>query len=236
MSATATFLTRLGWAGILIVVIYVYQQSKKYLAFYLERQRTGCCKANSYPHTDPIFGYDLHKRRQQALRDGNTQAIYAADFDRLGKTWQENSLGQCVINTMDPLNHQYIHATGFANFGKSISRKPSSVLILGNGIFAAEGSHWKHSRSIIKPIFARAEVGNMEMMAKHVDRFLALLPPDSQTFDVQPMLKKLVRVRATCKECPSNLNISSLISPQISCLASLWTRRLQKALIPAKSS
>ena len=55
-----------------------------------------------------------------------------------------------------------------------------------------ERVQWKEARSLIKPIFARAEIGNMAMMAKHVDRLIALLSRDSRTFDIRPMLKKLV--------------------------------------------
>lgn len=97
-----------------------------------------------------------------------------------------------MVNTMDAVNHQYIHALGFEDFGKPNQRMSIAAPILGNGIFVAEGEHWKYSRGMIKPIFARAELENMEMMEKHVDRFMDLLPRDSGTFDIQPMLKKMV--------------------------------------------
>jgi cytochrome P450 len=93
---------------------------------------------------------------------------------------------------MDAVNMQYIHALGFEDFGKPNHRMKISAPILGNGIFVAKGAHWKHSRSIIKPIFARAELENMSTMAKHVDRFVNLLPKNSESFDIQPMLKKMV--------------------------------------------
>ena len=93
----------------------------------------------------------------------------------LGKTWEEISLNRRVINTMDTVNYQYIHALGYEEFGKPSVRAKISTPILGNGIFMAEGTHWKESRSIIKPTFAAAEIGNMVMMARHVDWFLALL-------------------------------------------------------------
>lgn len=158
----------------------------------MKRQQTGCFRARRYPHSDPFFGYDLYKERQRAFREGHLQALYTRDFNRLGKTWEEILLDQRVINTMDIANHHYIHTVGFEDFGKPTRRSKISAPILGNGIFMAEGTHWKQSRSIIKPIFAKADTGNIEMMAHHVDRFLALIPQDSSTFDIQPMLKKLV--------------------------------------------
>ena len=145
-----------------------------------------------YPHSDLVFGYDLYKERQRALKEGNLQALYTRDFKRLGKTWEEIFPNQRVINTMDTVYHQYIHAAGFEDFGKPSMRAKISAPIVGNGIFMAEGAHWKQSRSMIKPIFVTAEVGNMVMTARHVDRFLALLPRDSATCDIQLMLEKLV--------------------------------------------
>ena len=183
----------LAGAAALAIIALVYQKLSRYVAFCVKRQQTGCFRARRYPHSDPFFGYDLYKQRQRALREGNLQALYTRHFNRLGKTWEETFLDQRVINTMDIANHHYIHTVGFEEFGKPAARSKISAPILGYGIFKAEGAQWKQSRSIIKPIFAKADTENIEMMARHVDRFLALIPLDCSTFDIQPMLKKLVR-------------------------------------------
>lgn len=189
----APIILGLAWAAALAVITLVYQKFSRYIAFCVKRQQTGCFRARRYPHSDPFFGYDLYKQRQRALRDGNLQALYTRHCNRLGKTWEETSLDQRVITTMDIANHQYIHTVGFEEFGKPTARFKISAPILGNGIFKAEGAQWKQSRSIIKPIFAKADTENIDMMARHVDRFLALIPRDYSTFDIQPMFKKLVR-------------------------------------------
>ena len=183
----------LGWATTLTILILVYQELSRYVAFRMKRQQTGCFRARRYPHSDPFFGYDLYKQRQRALREGNLQALYTRHCNQFGKTWEETFLDQRVINTMDIANHHYIHTVGFEDFGKPTARFKISAPILGYGIFKAEGAQWKQSRSIIKPIFAKADTENIEMMARHVDRFLALIPRDQSTFDIQPRLKKLVR-------------------------------------------
>ena len=189
----ALILLGLAWAAALAITTFVYQKLSRYVAFCVKRRQTGCFRARRYPHSDPFFGYDLYKQRQRALREGNLQDLYIRHFNRLGKTWEEIFLDQRVINTMDIANHHYIHNVGFEEFGKPTARSKISAPILGNGIFKAEGTQWKQSRSIIKPIFAKADTENIEMMARHVDRFLALIPRDYSTFDIQPMLKKLVR-------------------------------------------
>jgi cytochrome P450 len=188
---SSPFLT-LAWALAFVVTILVGRRGIQYAAFTAKRRQTGCFRVPIYPHTDPFAGTDLFKQRQQAIKDGNLQALYTRHFNALGKTWGEIFWNQRVINTMDAVNHQYIHALGFEGFGKPNQRMKIAAPILGNGIFVAEGAHWKHSRSIIKPIFARAELENMAMMVKHVARFITLLPRDARTFDIQPMLKKMV--------------------------------------------
>jgi len=180
------------WAILFVVIIIFYQKVRQYAAFSAKRRQTGCFRAPVYPHSDILGGSDLVKQRQQAQQDGNLQALYTRHFNALGKTWEETFWNERVINTMDAVNHQYIHALGFEDFGKPNQRMKISAPILGNGIFVAEGTHWKQSRGIIKPIFARAELENMELMAKHVNRFIDLLPRDSKTFDIQSMLKKMV--------------------------------------------
>ena len=172
------------WAAAFAILILLWRKGTEFVAFKVKREQTGCFRAPMYPHTDPFGGSDLAKQRQQANKNGNLQALYTRHFNTLGKTWEEIFWNERVINTMDAVNHQYIHALGFEDFGKPNQRMKISAPILGNGIFAAEGAHWKHSRSIIKPIFARAELENMSMMAKHVDRFINLLPRNSETFDV----------------------------------------------------
>ena len=94
---------------------------------------------------------------------------------------------------MDIANHCYIYTVGFKEFGKPAARSKISASIFGKGIFMAEGTQWKQSRGMIKPIFAKADTKNIEMMARHVDRFLALISRDYSTFDIQLMFKKLVR-------------------------------------------
>ena len=194
----------LAWAAALATITLVYQKLSQYVAFYVKRQQTGCFRARRYPHSDPFFGYDLYKQRQRALREGNLQALYTRHFNRLGKTWEETFLDQRVINTMDIANHHYIHTVGFEEFGKPAARSKISAPILGKGIFMAEGTQWKQSRGIIKPIFAKADTENIEMMARHVDRFLALIPLDCSTFNIQPMLKKLVRTALHTYSVPFN--------------------------------
>lgn len=63
---------------------------------------------------------------------------------------------------------------------------------LGRGIFLEDGHAWKRSRDLIKPLFKRAELSDVEGFAKFVDRMFALIPRDGTTVDLQPLFQKLV--------------------------------------------
>jgi cytochrome P450 monooxygenase len=65
---------------------------------------------------------------------------------------------------------------------------------LGRGIFSEDGPAWKRSRDLIKPLFKRAELSDVEGFKKFVDRMLALIPRDGSTVDLKPLFEKLVRV------------------------------------------
>ncbi|TVY68729.1 Cytochrome P450 monooxygenase lepH [Lachnellula suecica] len=183
----------LVWAAIIgdVVILLQYRRGDGYVAFITRMRQTNCFRAPMYPHSGFWGGSDLFEQRQKATRNGNMQALYTRHFAALGKTWQEKFWNQRIINTMDSENHQYIHSLGFGDFSKPNQRMKISAPILGNGIFVAEGAHWKSSRGIIKPIFARAELENMAMMVKHVNRFIKLLPRNSKAFDIQPLLKRM---------------------------------------------
>ena len=189
--STDPWAIRVFVAFLILVAIASYEWLRRQMAFLSLRHRTGCAYPPSYPHKDPIFGYDLYRQRQQALKEGYNMSLYMRDFRRLGHTWQETSLTTQVVNVMDPVNLQYIHSTAVEDFGRLVNR-PSNAKILGSGIFLADGKRWRRSRDLIKPIFARAEVGNMEFLERHVDQFIKQLPKDGSAFDLQPRIKRLV--------------------------------------------
>ncbi|KAL2193416.1 cytochrome P450 [Corynascus similis CBS 632.67] len=47
--------------------------------------------------------------------------------------------------------------------------------MLGNGIFTADGNHWKHSRGLIRPQFTREQVSDLELEETHVQNMMKLL-------------------------------------------------------------
>ncbi|TGO24007.1 hypothetical protein BPAE_0115g00200 [Botrytis paeoniae] len=54
-----------------------------------------------------------------------------------------------------------------------------------------DGDFWKHSRSLVRSTFSRAEIADLDNLERHVTRFLTFILKDGSTFDMLPLVKKL---------------------------------------------
>ena len=118
--------------------------------------------------------------------------LYMRHFDLYGKTFEERFFDTRIINTMEAANIQQATALSFRDWGKSSSRNAPSSPFLGRGIFSEDGTFWKYSRDLIKPLFARSEISDVDSLGFFVDRLFALIPRDGATIDIQPLIHKLV--------------------------------------------
>jgi hypothetical protein len=175
---------------IILSLANFYRKWTAYSAFRAASIHHGCQRPTKYPHTDPFLGYDLVKARVKAIKDGNLTKLYLSHFDLLGKTWEENTFNQRTINTMDMRNIQHIAALNYEDFGKggNMQRSP----LIGPGILSLDGPAWKHAREMVKPIFSRAQLSDIESFEPHVDRFIELIPKDGGIIEIQAPLHKLV--------------------------------------------
>jgi cytochrome P450 len=179
--------------GILIfIAVSCFQRWQAYVAFRHAANKHRCKRPPKYPHTDIIWGSDLVKERALAAKHGRQMQLYMRHFGMLGKTWEENFHRTKVINTMEAVNIQHVTTTGFQNFAK-ISQKGFTPF-LGKGIFSQEGAAWRHSRDLIKPIFTRSEISDVNSLDIHVARFLEMIPSDGTMIDLQVPLHRLVEL------------------------------------------
>lgn len=124
--------------------------------------------------------------------------LYMSHFYLYDKTFEERFFDTKIINTMQSANIQQVAALSFRDWGKSSSRNASASPFLGRGIFSEDGAFWKHSRDLIKPLFARSEISDVNNLGVFVDRLFELIPRDGSTFDIQPLLHKLVSKPFDC--------------------------------------
>lgn len=129
-------------------------------------------------------------------------AVHYSDFNRslflkYAKTHVAESWGRTVIHTMDSKNMQAVLSSCSSHFTVEPIRLDALDDLLGRGVFTTDGHTWERSRGLISPILAKAFISDSSSLELHVTKVLDNIPRDLSTVDLQPLLKRLVRMSLT---------------------------------------
>ncbi|OAG38832.1 hypothetical protein AYO21_07027 [Fonsecaea monophora] len=159
----------LGFIGVSIIYFLVASfLAKRYHA--RKAKELGCQPAWERPYRWPL-GIDLVWEIVQADKNNIVPSYFLDVYNnRTGKksTWQQNMLGTMGYVTSDPKNIQAILATQFNEFELGEVRRGNFFPMLGNGIFTTDGKAWEHSRTLLRPQFARQQVADLQLEEIHV--------------------------------------------------------------------
>ncbi|KAG6040619.1 hypothetical protein E4U41_007683 [Claviceps citrina] len=157
--------------------------------------RNGCLPPREYPHRLPWmldpWGKDFQRAKLHALMTGRFNRFYAEQFSQHGRTFTHRTPAGQTISTIEPDNFRTVLALKFEDYNKEPVRSQAVLQFLGLGVFTKDGSSWKHSRDLLRPLFKRAELSDVDRFKKHVDRMLNLIPRDGRTVNMAPLLGKL---------------------------------------------
>jgi cytochrome P450 len=141
--------------------------------------------------TDGYYGFQIARDLYVAKRNGTindfTKDRYALITDPTIPTFAFPLLGLKVVVTKDPENMKAILATQFNDFALG-QRHQQFHPVLGDGIFTLDGEGWKQSRSMLRPQFAREQVGHVQSLEPHI-QFLArhIESQKGKSFDIQEL-------------------------------------------------
>ncbi|CAN6663151.1 hypothetical protein TRVA0_034S01618 [Trichomonascus vanleenenianus] len=110
-------------------------------------------------------------------------------FKELGPTFRYRSLFYNWILTTDPENIRAVLSTQQAIF--NLGRRPYQLeLLIGeDGIFAAEGQKWQHSRMLLKPQFIRENLSHLSMLENHIPTLIKIVRRyNGQPFDFSEVI------------------------------------------------
>jgi cytochrome P450 len=144
--------------------------------------------------TDGFFGfvvwYKLLKlKKEGTLIDFFKNRYFEAPHPEVG-TMETRAFGKHVITTKDPENIKAILATQFNDFCLG-TRHAQMEPLLGDGIFTLDGEGWKHSRTMLRPQFAREQVGHVKSLEFHVQSLVAhIRASKGASFDIQDLFYK----------------------------------------------
>lgn len=156
-------------------------------------QRHRCAPVPSYPHKDPILGYDLHRILEKSKQTNSLlptiESLYK-DYGN-GRTFRALTWGIPTLYTTDPKNVQAVLATHFDRFGVEPIRKAFNDPWIGAGIVNSDGPMWKSSRALLKPLFTKSQFANFDKIEFHVSKLIRTLEEDGGIVDLQPHFSHL---------------------------------------------
>jgi cytochrome P450 len=176
-------------------VLAAFVQWRKRQAFMREK---GCLPAPWVPSWDRIYGLDLFLKnighlKNHTLLEKTNRRFQETKF----RTFQLVVLGRHLHQTIEPENLKTIQAIDFKKWSLGERRKTAFHPLLGEGIFTTDGAAWQHSREMLRPNFARTQIGNIDTYEKHVSHLIAAIPADGQTVDLSELFFRLTIDSAT---------------------------------------
>lgn len=123
------------------------------------------------------LGIDILLKTIEADKQQRLPDYIVERFNTIGQyTWRANILGSSNLVTAEPRNIQAILATQFNDFKMSKIREKNFKLFLGRSIFTVDGQEWHAAREIIRPIFSRENVSDLQLLEKHVQVMFQCMP------------------------------------------------------------
>lgn len=152
----------------------------------------GCKPVPTVASWDPILGIDNIINIFKADARGHRSEAHRTLHKKYGSTFTMKMVGRTQLQTCHPENIRAICTSAFNDWGVGPIRGRLAAPFLDRGIFTEDGDFWRHSRALIKPTFSKTEIADLLNFEKYVVRFLNLIPKDGSTFDLLPLVKRLV--------------------------------------------
>lgn len=184
--------------AIFYAIYYIYWQLTTGARRRALIKEKGCQAVLQYPYKEPFFAVDLFIKTLQAVRSRTLLELTTQRFyDLNARTIKFKLLGRPVISTIEPENLKTIQALNFKQWSLGKGRKKFFNPFLGVGIFTSDGADWAHSREMLRPNFARTQVGDLDTYDEHISHFINAVPTDGSIVDLQDLFFRLTIDSAT---------------------------------------
>ncbi|KAI5290698.1 hypothetical protein KEM54_000707 [Ascosphaera aggregata] len=95
------------------------------------------------------------------------------------------------IITRDPEHIKTVLTGQFADFGKGKFFHDTWAPFLGDSIFTTDGKLWSDSRTLLRPMFAKNRVRDLEIFEDHVQKLIDLLPEPGQQVEIMDLFFRM---------------------------------------------
>ncbi|KAK1239118.1 hypothetical protein MKX08_006179 [Trichoderma sp. CBMAI-0020] len=100
-------------------------------------------------------------------------------------------IGRRSIITIDPEHIKAVLATNFAHFGKGDRFHSTWERFLGDSIFTTDGQLWQQSRTLIRPMFLKQKIRDMDIIERWSDVMISKIPPSGHTVDISDLFYRM---------------------------------------------
>lgn len=161
--------------SLVLGVILSFLWLQRYIRRRSVKAEAGCLPARKMEHKDKLFGMDTMAESYQHICDKTYLEKCLKRFRHYGHTYEQTITGSTMINTCEPENVKAVLGTQFNNFTLGDRRKNAFLPLLGHGIFTSDGQPWSHSRSILRPSFAKDHIANVTVLEKHMQNLITTI-------------------------------------------------------------
>ncbi|KAL4923504.1 cytochrome P450 [Aspergillus undulatus] len=134
-----------------------------------------------------------------------------------------------VIQTREPDHLKAVLTGKFADFGKGELFHKLWIPFLGDSIFTTDGKEWQGSRNLIRPMFIKDRISDLDIFERKVQTMLSLYSPSGEPTDVMDLFYRMTLDAIT--EFLLGKGINSLGNPQADfALAFAEVQRIQTML------
>ncbi|KAI1108179.1 cytochrome P450 52E2 [Nemania sp. NC0429] len=183
---------RVPWMVLVLLAVYTFGPLREDHAYHVRAAQLGCRPAPCFPWD--VLGTRYLLLTATALRENAMLERRKQALSEMGHTYLHGTFpdwNYCVTSD-EPENVKAVLAGSFTDWDLPAIRIKSFLPVLGrHSIFTTNGSEWQHSRAILRPAFVRDQISDLECMDRHIKKFIALLPVDGTTFDLQAMFSML---------------------------------------------
>ena len=162
------------------------------------RKAKGCEPIPTWPTRFGNFGIGLLAEAYASIKEHKGLEDDTKRFATIGSnTLQVRVLRDNIIMTLEPENLKTILSLDFKSWSIGTERKKNLTPFLGKGIFTTDGAAWEHSRDMLRPTFARSQIGDLGKIEKHVEHLIQAIPRDGSMVDLQPLFFRFTLDTAT---------------------------------------
>lgn len=118
-----------------------------------------------------------------------------------------------MIFTDDPENIKAVLATQFDDFGHGETFHREWQEFLGDSIFTTDKEEWHASRQLIRPMFIKDRVSDLDTFERHVEVLLGKMGGGGQVVDMKDLCHRYTLDAAT--DFLLGCSVGSLDNPQV---------------------